>query len=221
MGAASFVTGTSVGAGGTRYPRVCGRWSRGGGERSGMSRIDAHGVRVMHIFAPRRRHALCAPGCLPGPAGPAPAQRRHHLRRRPGLRRHRAVRSARARLSADAEPRPHGRRGRPVHELLCGAGRLLGVARGAADRLLSEPRRHSGRAGPHRAIRHQSERDDARRSPQAARLRHGDLRQVAPRPSAAVPAARGTASTSTSACRTRTTCGRSIRRQKDSIPTCR
>ena len=45
-----------------------------------------------------------------------------------------------------------------------------------------------GALGPTPPIRHQRRRDDPRRAAQAARLRHGDLRQVAPRPPAAVPA---------------------------------
>ena len=91
--------------------------------------------------------------------------------------------------SADAEPRSHGRRGDPAHELLCRAGGLLGVARGAADR------RYPNRVGIQGALSHTAqyginpERDDDRRSAEAARLRHGHLRQVAPRPPAAVPAA--------------------------------
>ena len=77
------------------------------------------------------------------------------------------------------------------------------------------------RAEPHGAARHQPGRDDDRRSPEAARLRHRDLRQVASRTSEAVPAACTTASTNTSVSRIRTTCGRAIRSRRTSIPTCR
>ena len=165
--------------------------------------------------------AECAAGRRAfGPA--AAAQLRHRLRRRHGLRRHRPVQHDQGRgPPSHAEPRSHGRRGHPAHELLRGPGRLLGLARGAADGLLPEPRRHSRRAEPHGAARHQPERDDDRRSAEAARLCHGDLWQVASRAPAAVPARCATASTSTSACRTRTTCGRAIRSRRTSIPTCR
>ena len=78
-----------------------------------------------------------------------------------------------------------------------------------------------GALEPHRDVRHQRRREDDRRGAEAARLRDGHLRQVAPRARAAVPADAGTASTSTSACRTRTTCGRAIRSRRTSTPTCR
>ena len=45
----------------------------------------------------------------------------------------------------DAEPRPPGGRGDPVHQLLRRPGGLLGLADGAADRLLPEPGRHPRR----------------------------------------------------------------------------
>ena len=69
------------------------------------------------------------------------------------------------------------------------AGRVFGVARGAADR------RYPNRVGIQGALNHTAQyginprRDDAGRSPEAARLRDGHLRQVAPGPSAAVSAA--------------------------------
>ena len=78
-------------------------------------------------------------------------------------------------------------RGRALHRLLRGAGRLLGLARGAAHRRLPEPRRHPGRALPHLDDRHRRRRDDARRGPEGPRLRDRDLRQVAPRAPAALP----------------------------------
>ena len=59
-----------------------------------------------------------------------------------------ATSAASARRAPHAEPRPHGDGGRALHRLLRRPGRLLRVARGAADRLLPEPRRHPRRARP-------------------------------------------------------------------------
>ena len=77
------------------------------------------------------------------------------------------------------------------------------------------------RAEPHGAARHQPGRDDDRRSPEAARLRHRDLWQVASRTPEAVSATRITASTNTTVSRIRTTCGHATRSRRTSIPTCR
>ena len=88
-----------------------------------------------------------------------------------------------------AQPRPHGDRRACGSPILCGAGGLLGLAGRPADRLLSQSRRHPGRA---RARRRRSASATTRltlaRTGQAAGLRHGHLRQVAPGPPAAVPA---------------------------------
>ena len=127
---------------------------------------------------PRRHGARGRAG-----GGPA-AERRARLRRRPRVRRHRRLRRA---AHPHAAHRPAGPRGRALHRLLRGAGRLLGLARGAAHRRLPEPRRHPGRALPHLDDRHRRRRDDARRGPEGPRLRDRDLRQVAPRAPAALP----------------------------------
>ena len=71
-----------------------------------------------------------------------------------------------------------------------------------------------GALGPASRIRHQRSRDDHRRHAQDEGLRHGHLRQVAPRASSRSSCRRGTASTSTSACPTRTTCGRTTRQPR-------
>ena len=121
---------------------------------------------------------------------PPAAQCRPHLRRRHGLRGHRAVQhSNRCRPAGDPESRPHGEGGRAADQLLRGAGRVLGVAGGAAHGLLLQPRQHQRRAQPHRRLRPQSRRADDPRGAQAARLRHRHGRQVASRPQGAVPAA--------------------------------
>ena len=86
---------------------------------------------------------------------------------------------------------------------VCSASRV-----GADDRLLSRTGQHSRRAQLHGAARHQRRRNHARRAVRSARLRHRDLRQVAPGPSPASSCRCSTASTNTSACRIRTTCGR-------------
>ena len=124
-----------------------------------------------------------AAGAAAQPAPPRPPQRRPRLRRRPRVRRHRRLRRA---AHPHAAHRPAGRRGRALHRLLRGAGRLLGVARGAPHRRLPEPRRHPGRALAHLDDRHRRGRDDARRGAEGPRLRDGDLRQVAPRAPAAL-----------------------------------
>ena len=72
-------------------------------------------------------------------------------------------------------------RRRAVHQLLRRPGGLLGVAHCAPHRLLLEPRRHPGRARPHRHDRHQRQRGDDRRDAETEGLRHGHLRQMAPR----------------------------------------
>ena len=93
--------------------------------------------------------------------------------------------STRIRTPDDRPPRG---RGRALHRLLRGAGGLLRVARRHPDRQLPEPRRHHGRARPARPPRPRRERADDRRAAEGARLRDGRLRQVAPRPPAALPA---------------------------------
>ena len=100
---------------------------------------------------------------------------------------------------------------------------LLGLARGAADRLLSEPRRHPRRARAAVEGRHQRRANDAR--PKFCKQRGyatgifgkwhlGTIRSSC---------RRGTASTNTSACPTRTTCGRihPTQGRRRRIPTCR
>ena len=161
------------------------------------------------MLTPAFRLLLCVASCVlalalpvrsrPASARAAPAQHRHRLCRRSRLRRHRQLQHAhRRRQAAYPQPRSHGGRGHPPHQLLRRAGGVLRLARGAPDRLLFEPRRHQRRAEPSRDARHQSRRDHDRRGAEAARLRDGDFRQVAPRAREAVPAARTTASTSTS-----------------------
>ncbi len=123
--------------------------------------------------------------CTACRSGATPSKRRHRLRRRPGLRRHRPLQHADGRRApAHAEPRPDGRRGRPPHQLLRRAGGLLGVAHGAADRRYPNRVGIQGALDHTATVRHQPGRDDDRRSAEAARLRDGDLRQVAPRPPA-------------------------------------
>ena len=125
----------------------------------------------------------------------------------------RATRTSAASAAPDhehAQPRPHGEpRGWEftdfyVAQAVCSASRAA-----LLTGCYPEPRRHSRGAGAgQRRSASATSGDDARRAGPTTRLRHGHLRQVAPRPPAASSCRRGTASTSTSACPTRTTCGR-------------
>ena len=115
----------------------------------------------------------------------APAERRHHLHGRHGLRGHRPVRCEGL---LDAAPRPSRPRGARLHGLLCHAGCVLGVARGPHHRLLQRARRDHGRARAPLGEWTEPGRGDNRRDLQAEGLRHRLLRQVAPRPPPEVPA---------------------------------
>ena len=68
-----------------------------------------------------------------------------------------------------AQPRPHGEGGRALHELLRRAGGLLGVAGGAADGLLPQPRQHPRRAVP--ATTRPASTRTRTRSPRSSRRR--------------------------------------------------
>ena len=89
---------------------------------------------------------------------------------------------------ADSEHRPDGVGGNHVHELLRGVARLLAVAGGAADRFVSPAGLRPARLVP--AVRRGAApgRGHDRRPAQAARLRHGHLRQVALGPPCRAPA---------------------------------
>ena len=102
-----------------------------------------------------------------------------------GLRGRRRVRR---RGLPNAPHRPSRRRGGPLHRLLRGPGGLHRVPGGAPDRLLPAARRPHRRRRPPGPARHLRGRDDPRRDAEGPRLRHRDLRQVAPGPPPAVPA---------------------------------
>ena len=80
-----------------------------------------------------------------------------------------------------AEPRPAGDGGHAVHQLLRRPAGLHRVPGRPADRLLPEPRRHGRGPQPHEHHRHPPGRDAAAGTAQGEGLRHGPLRQVAPR----------------------------------------
>ena len=137
-----------------------------------------------------------------------PPERRHHLRRRSGVRATWAASAPRD----TTRPTSTGWRaeGRTLHRLLRGAGRLLGLAGGPADRLLFQPRGHPRRARPEVEDRHQRR---GTRSPRSSSRSATPRRSTASgtwatRRSSCPPA---TGSTTTSACPTPTTCGRSTR----------
>ena len=90
--------------------------------------------------------------------------------------------------NSDAQHRPDGRGGDPVHALLFGQSGVLAVPRRAADRALPDARGGPSRVVPeghHRASRFGGHH---RANAQGPELRHHVRRQVAPRAPAAVPA---------------------------------
>ena len=115
------------------------------------------------------------------------AQPRAGLLRRHGLgrcSRLRATRPRTARVHArHAQPRAARARGRALPPLLQRAAGVQRLARRHPHGLLSQPHRHQRRALSRRRHRHRPRRTHARRAPQGTRLRHGHLRQVAPRSS--------------------------------------
>ena len=80
---------------------------------------------------------------------------------------------------------------------------------------------HRRAPGAQRPARNSRRRDDARPTVQIARLRHRRSSASGTWDIIRSSCRRGTASTNTSACPTRTTCGRSIRRPERTFPSCR
>ncbi len=109
--------------------------------------------------------------------GGAPAQHRHHLRRRPGLRRPGRVRAS---AHQDAAARSPRRRGPEADVVLRVRARLFGLAVQPAHGALRHPGRHQRRPDARERERAWRRRNHHRRHPEVGRLPHGHGRQVAP-----------------------------------------
>ncbi len=120
------------------------------------------------------------------------AQRRDHLRRRPGLRRFGLLWPSH---DQHAPSRSHGGRGAAVHAVLRGRMRLHAQPGGAADRPAADSQRHVQRHAP-RAV-HQLDRRPAARG--TSRSPRRSSRKTTPRPASA----NGTWATCPSFCRWR------------------
>ena len=86
------------------------------------------------------------------------------------------------------EHRPAGPRRDAVHQLLRRAAHQRRIPRRTAHGVLPQPHRLRPCAQSGLPLRHQRRGGDHRRSAQKTRLRHGDLRQMAPRRRQEVPA---------------------------------
>ena len=113
-------------------------------------------------------------GLAPSPS--TPAQHRHHLRRRPGVRRPGRVRAS---AHQDAAPRHARVRGPEADVVLRVRASLLGIAVQPAHRALRDQSRHQRRAHARKQERARSRRNHHRRHPEVGRLPDGHGRQVA------------------------------------------